>query len=129
MILDTSFLIDLIKNKENAFQKAKILDNSSPPLRTTSISIFELRQGIEDINESKKKEKIEQLLNALGLLNFDLESAKIAGTIFAELERKGEIIEAEDCMIAGIAIHHNEPILTRNSKHFQRIKGLKLETY
>ena len=58
-----------------------------------------------------------------------MESAKIAGTFFAKLERSGEIIEAEDCMIAGIAKHHGDTILTRNIKHFERIRGVNVEGY
>lgn len=129
MILDTCFIIDLLKNKTNALIKAHQLENSSEPVRTTTISVFELWQGLEDIQDEEKRERIEHFLSALGLLAFDVESAKIAGTIFSELERRGETIEAEDCMIAGIALYHREAILTRNTNHFQRIKGVAIEPY
>ncbi len=98
-------------------------------MRTTTISVFELWQGAEDIQDSQKRDKIEQFLSSVGLLPLDVESAKIAGTIYSDLERKGKLIEAEDCLIAGIAKHHNETVLTRNINHFERIKGIKLETY
>lgn len=109
--------------------KAHQLENSSGPVRTTTISVFELWQGLEDIQDEEKRERIEHFLSALGLLAFEVESAKIAGTIFSELERRGETIEAEDCMIAGIALYHREAILTRNTNHFQRIKGVAIEPY
>jgi predicted nucleic acid-binding protein len=63
------------------------------------------------------------------MLPLDLESAFLAGDIQKELIRKGEIIDPEDCMIAGIALKSNEPLLTRNLKHFKRIPGLQVETY
>ncbi len=129
MILDTSFLIDLFKNKPEALRKAQELDKTSQPIRTTSITVFELWQGLEDLQNPIKRNRMEQFLNSQGLLQFDIESAKKAGIIYAQLERRGEIIEEGDCMIAGIALHHNEPLLTRNTKHFQRIKGLKVVTY
>ena len=34
-----------------------------------------------------------------------------------------------DCMIASIALLENEILLTRNTKHFTRISGLKVESY
>ena len=129
MILDTSFIIDLLKNKTPALIKAHQLEKSSLAVRTTTISVFELWQGVEDIQDNQKRELIEQFLSSTGLLSLDIESAKIAGTMYSELERKGEIIETEDCMIAGIAKHHGDTVLTRNIKHFERIKGIKIETY
>ncbi len=129
MILDTSFIIDLLKNKSAALSKAQALEKTSTPLRTTTISVFELWQGLEDMQNKEKKDRIERFLSSIGLLSFDLASAKIAGTIFSGLERKGETIEAEDCMIAGITLVHGDAILTRNNKHFERIKGIKVETY
>lgn len=129
MILDTSFIIDLMKNNGNALEKAKELERSSLPVRATAISVFELWQGLEDIQNEKKREKIELFLSSMGLLSFDVYSAKKAGTLYAELERKGETIEPEDCMIAGIALFHDETILTRNKKHFEKIKNLKIKSY
>lgn len=129
MILDTSFIIDLLKNKTPALIKAHLLEKSSISVRTTTISVFELWQGVEDIQDDQKRELIEKFLSSVGLLSLDIESAKIAGTMYSELERKGEIIETEDCMIAGIAKHHGDAVLTRNVKHFERIKGIKIETY
>ncbi len=129
MILDTSFIIDLMKNKPGALIKAHQLEKSSTAVRTTTISVFELWQGAEDIQDNQKRVQIETFLSSVGLLSLDIESAKIAGTMYSELERKGEMIEAEDCLIAGIAKHHGDVILTRNIKHFERIPGIKMETY
>lgn len=129
MILDTSFIIDLMKNKPDALIKAHQLEKSSTAIRTTTISVFELWQGVEDIHDDQKREQIETFLSSIGLLSLDLESAKIAGRIYSELERKGEMIEAEDCLIAGIAQYHHDTVLTRNLKHFERIKSIRTETY
>ncbi|MBI2666777.1 type II toxin-antitoxin system VapC family toxin [Candidatus Woesearchaeota archaeon] len=129
MILDTSFLIDLMKNKQAALTKAQSLEYASFPVRTTTITVFELWQGLEDLQDEQKRTTLEHFLSGIGLLGFDLESAKQAGKIHAELRRKGEIIDAEDSMIAGIAQQHNEAVLTRNVKHFERIRGLKIEKY
>lgn len=129
MILDTSFIIDLMKDKSNALTKAQELESSSLPVRTTSISVFELWQGLEDIDDQDKREKIEKFLSSIGLLVFDVHDAKKAGTIYAELRRKGEHIEPEDCMIAGITLSRGETLLTRNKRHFERIKELKIEGY
>jgi|GEM_PF-6308554 len=42
MILDTSFLIDLLRNSNGASEKAREVETRGEQLAATSISIFEL---------------------------------------------------------------------------------------
>jgi len=91
--------------------------------------VFELWQGAEDISDKLKLEKIHSLLDSFGSFNLDVPSSKEAGSIHSELRKKGQVIDAADSMIAGIAKINNETILTRNIKHFSRISGLKVESY
>ena len=127
MILDTSFLIDLIRGKEPAAKKSFELDKLNQVIFITSVSLFELWQHA-DLKNKDKIESLERLLDLFGILYLDAESAKNGGKIYSELVEKGATIDPEDCMIAGIAIHHSMPVLTRD-QHFSRIKGIKVETY
>lgn len=49
--------------------------------------------------------------------------------LIVQLNRNIQEIDAIDSMIAAIALLENEPLLTRNTKHFTRIKGLRVESY
>lgn len=129
MILDTTFIIDLLNGDNNSVEKSKEIDDKNIPVFTTSVSVFEMWQGLEDIKSKEKLDKINILLTNIGLLNLDLESAKIGGKIHAELNNQGLQIQPEDSMIAGICIKNNKKIVTRNVKHFNRIKDLEIETY
>ncbi len=129
MILDTCFIIDLLNNQEEAVKKAQELDKKNSSLFTTSITVFEIWQGIADLKDQRKLEKINILLEKLGLLNFDQESAKIGGKIHSELYLSGKPIQPEDSMIAGICIKNGQKLLTRNIKHFERVKELEVEIY
>ena len=53
----------------------------------------------------------------------------LAAEIEAELILSGEMIPPVDIMIAAIALQNKEAVLTRNSKHFERISGLEVKTY
>jgi len=129
LITDTSFIIDLIRNKQFAIDKVIELKKKNIPLYITAITVFELMQGNKDIANADKMKKLEELFDTLGIYSFDIQSAKISGKILRELIDEGMIIESEDAMIAGIAIKNSQSLLTRNVKHFQRIKGLTVETY
>jgi predicted nucleic acid-binding protein len=53
----------------------------------------------------------------------------LAGECSANLSADGTPIEIEDVMIAAIARQRNEPILTGNPTHFERIDHIEVETY
>ncbi|HLC57413.1 MAG TPA: PIN domain-containing protein [Candidatus Nanoarchaeia archaeon] len=127
MILDTSFVIDFFKNKKEAIEKAKELYKREEPLFFTAVTVFELWQNF-DLGNKKKVEVLSEFVRSFGLFPLDVESAEIGGKIHAELADKGIVIEAEDCMIAGIALHNNQAVVTRD-EHFSRIEGLKIVRY
>ncbi len=128
MILDTSFIIDLLQNNVSAISKAQELDKSNMPILLTTITIFELWQGT-DLKDKKKEERVKNILERFALVFLDFEGARLAGIIYKDLSTKGQIIEPEDCMIAGITLSRNEILITRNKKHFSRIPELKIENY
>lgn len=129
MILDTTAIIDLLRDDLDLVEKIKMLNKERTSLFFTSVSVFEIWQGSEDIKDKDKLEKIHVLLDSLGSHDLDIPSSKVAGSIHAELRKKGQIIDSEDSMIAGIAESNGEVILTRNVKHFSRIQGIRIETY
>ena len=52
-----------------------------------------------------------------------------AGKISGSLRARGREIDREDCIIGATALLNDEPVVTRNRKHFERIDGLDIETY
>ena len=126
MILDSCFIIDLLRGKSTAGEKMRELENSAEPIFITCISVFELSQG------AKRHEDIEALnsfFDSADILPLDRESAAEAGAIFKGLKETGQIIDAEDAMIAGIALCRKQKVITRNLRHFSRIKKLAVESY
>ena len=128
MILDTTFFIDLLRNYPPAIRKAQSLILQGTPLLTTTVTVFELWRGYGTL-EHKKIEKAAEMLDQLLIYPLDVPSAKTAGRISRTLLEKGQMIEPEDTLIAGITLEKNEILLTQNTNHFQRIPNLKLETY
>ncbi len=131
MLLDTTFLIDLLRGKDPAaYARLQKMERNQEIKGIAAVSIMELWKGAVQSNRpEQEKQKVDDLLSSLYLYHFDEKEAKKAGEIDAVLLQKGEMVEAEDVIIAAVAIMHHETILTRNAKHFQRIAGLKVETY
>ena len=128
--LDTSFLVDLLRGKEDVRTMLDILQERAEEMSVATPSIMELSKGASlGNNPLEEKEKIQRLFSSLLVLNFDRECAVKAGEIEADLRKKGQMIEIEDIMIAAIALQHGESLVTRNIKHFEKIEGLKIERY
>jgi tRNA(fMet)-specific endonuclease VapC len=123
MILDSSFIIDLLQGRDEAVTLAKSVEEM--PLSTTCIIVFEIFQGARDDEIPKLKEFFSQLT----VLDLTHEAAERAGLMQKQLRRHGNSIDPEDCMIAAIALQHRKKLVTRNTKHFSRIPELQLVGY
>lgn len=126
-VLDTTFLIDLLRGKKEAL---KVL-NTKEPLLTTQVNMYEVIRGLflKNITSSKFIEVME-MFSSIRLLSLDDNSIIRSAEISSELIKNGSVISDCDCMTAGIALSNGvSKIVTHNAKHFKRIKDLKVETY
>ena len=127
--LDTDLLVAILRGKETARDSVAALDESGRNA-TTSVNAFEIVYGAQ--RSARRGDNMKEalgLLDRLVVIPLDLPSARRAGEVAASLAARGEGIDYRDSMIAGIALESKLPLVTRNEKHFSRIKGLKLETW
>jgi len=122
IIADTDVLIDFLYGKEpSASRISSELEKGE--LRTTVISRFELLSGA---HSEKQKTAVSRLLEAVPAFSLDTACADRAAQIRHELERHGLGIGMGDSLIAGIVLQNKGTLLSRNQKHFSRVKGLRL---
>ena len=131
MILDTNFLIDLLKGEDEMVRNiAEELDKKFSIKGIASISVMELWRGAaQSIKKDEEKRKVNDLLDSLVIYNFSEHEAKKSGEIESNLVSEGKMIDIEDVMIAGTALTKGEKIITRNVKHFENIPSLKVQSY
>lgn len=121
IIADSDVLIDFLRGKGAADRVA--LELKTGRLATTAISAFELWAGAKT---SREASRVEILINALNIVGLEKASARKAGEVRRELEKKGDTIGMADSLIAGICIDQGALLLTRNRRHFTRVEGLRL---
>jgi tRNA(fMet)-specific endonuclease VapC len=127
-ILDTDTLIDFLKGQANVVNQLASL--SPNDVATTIINHTELLFGA--FNSSQKQQnltKIQSFLSTIPVLPFCNSSSYIFAEHKAQLKKQGNIIADLDLMIASIALQHRSILVTNNTKHFIRIKKLKLENW
>jgi len=124
ILLDTDFLIEFLKGASESIEKHKVIQNEE--IAISSISVLELQYG-ELKRDGKFQE--EQFFENYLILSFAEQEAKQAAIIRVQLEKQGNRIGLQDEMIAATALTNNAKLLTRNLKHFKRVKGLKTDSW
>ncbi|MCS4542457.1 MAG: PIN domain-containing protein [Euryarchaeota archaeon] len=130
--LDTTFLIDLLRNDENALEKAKELDETGRTV-TTEINVFELVYGIyrsKRLDQGLRLSQAERLFSRLTVFPLDHAAALKAGEILGKLAREGKEVSTLDGLTAAIALTRGcSIVISRNIEHFSSIPGVQVETY
>jgi len=130
-LLDTNILSELIKKRPNSLLISRLRSKPSHTIYTSSICVMELRFGSAlrddfDVFWSKINKEI---LDRVMIVPFRDKEALVAGDILAEMRLKGESIGIEDVLIASTAIMNKYIMVTANTRHFSRIKGLTVENW
>jgi predicted nucleic acid-binding protein len=129
MILDTTFLVDVLRGDERVRDRLAMVDESGTPF-VSAISIMELAEGIRLADASDtERDDVDALLEDVTELPFDRNCATVAGQHNADLIDAGEPIDETDVMIAATALVYDHPVVTRNTAHFDRFDGLEVRLY
>ena len=125
---DTSFLVDIERQNDEALKKLRELADRGEVIFITSVSVAECYRGAYGSRDGAKALKdTKELLELFAVLSLDYESAKTWGEL-SESMKSGSIGD-RDLFIASIALVNEQSLLTRNKKHFERVPGLVVESW
>ena len=116
MILDSSFLIDLLANDNAAVAKLHEIDDR----RLTVPTLVYTEVGIGIDPDTPEGQRFESTMQRMAIVPYDAEAARRAADIQRQLIAGGDPVGAVDVMIAGIAMARDELIVTRNVDEFSR---------
>ena len=133
VLLDTNVLSELMRARPNAAVLAWFEQQSGVRFYTSAITRAEIFLGIALLPAGKRRVALaaaaEQMFEedfASHCLPFDAAAASEYALLVAARTRIGHAISTEDALIAAIAIQHQMPLVTRNTKDFVHIGQLKL---
>ncbi|HLD05527.1 MAG TPA: PIN domain-containing protein [Candidatus Nanoarchaeia archaeon] len=129
-ILETSFVVDFLRKKSEALELLNKLEEMEPNLYVAVPTIMEVWEGaIKNTKASgEEKGRVDEFINALIVLPLETNGAKRAAEIVMDAVQRGDKIETEDAMIAGIAMTNGETLVT-NDSDYTRIPGLTVLKY
>lgn len=130
MILDSSFLIDLMNSDEAAVACATTIEELDAVQRVPAHVVYELYVGV-GYTETTSTEvaKIQQVLESRPIVETSEQIAKLAGRLDGQLRREGDRVSPGDILIGATARHFDEPVVTGNPDDFESIPDVKVRTY
>lgn len=108
---------------------ARILEHRPSELCISSITLAELRFGAERRGSRKLHRLIDRFVASVEVLPFDENAALQFGVVGAALARGGTPIGQLDTLIAAHAVSQGSVIVTKNSRHFSKVRGLRSENW
>jgi tRNA(fMet)-specific endonuclease VapC len=126
-MLDTDIVSLIVRNNSATIENLKTYENDE--IFVSAITYAELMYGIEKKGSANLADEVSMVLRKLSVKNFDIDSAKCYGRIRCYLEKSGSVLDNMDILIAATAMSVGAILVTHNTKHFARIKGLKVEDW
>lgn len=126
MILDSSFLIDLMASDEAAVAKLEELVADGKPLGVPALTVTEVGTGLRD---ESAREAFDDVLVDIDVVPLDRDAALRAARIQRRLEADGQRIEVVDAMIAATALERDAAVVTRNVSEYRRVDGVRVTPY
>ncbi|MCG2692161.1 type II toxin-antitoxin system VapC family toxin [Microgenomates group bacterium] len=121
VLLDTSVLIDFLRQKQKRNTWFYALAKQGQPLAASIITHTELFAGVSVWEKSKARKELEAIFSGISLILLNQEVSILAGKIRAK--NKTDLIDA---IIAATAVSEKITLATLNPKHFKKISGLRL---
>lgn len=127
-LLDTDFCVDWIRRKDYA--QHALASRLPTEVAISAVTVGELLMGAFCAQHPEKETlKVEAFLKPIQILVYGQAEASRCARISADLRQQGQLIGISDIMIAATAESHRLTVITRNLKHFGKVKNLKVENW
>lgn len=127
-VIDTDILIYFLKNNPSVVEQFS--KHSLSVLATTRINATELLYGAHNSNNPQRSLMVHRsLLAELDIYEFGESASEIYASEKAWLRQQGNMMDDMDLLIASICLAESKTLVTNNTKHFQRVRGLNLENW
>jgi tRNA(fMet)-specific endonuclease VapC len=128
-MLDTDILSEFLRGNPKVIEKVADHLKEYGFVSLSIITYYEILNGLLYKDAKKQLQKFEDFIQLNKVIPLTLPMAKTAAIIQADLRKKGTEIGHTDTLIAGIAITSDLQLITNNTNHFKRIKGLEIDNW
>ena len=128
-MLDTDILSEFLRGNSKVIAKVDEHLKEYGYINLSIITYYEILNGLLYKDARKQLAKFEEFVELNKVIPLTLRMAKTAAVIQADFRKKGTEIGHTDTLIAGIAMTSELQLVTNNTDHFKRIKGLDIANW
>lgn len=125
-LIDSSVLIAI--ERQRLSLNTVLAEHGEEAAAIAAITASELLHGVHRTKTPKQRARreafVEQILNNVTVVPFDLVVARVHARVWAELAAKGVTVGTHDLLIAATALALGSMVATRDDRSFPRIPGL-----
>jgi tRNA(fMet)-specific endonuclease VapC len=130
-VLDTSTVSELMKGEPEVVRRLTQHDRNDVLLPQPVVS--EIAYGLQRMKRSARRSRLESrfgvVLDEMPRAPWTDDVSQAFGRIKSELERSGTPLEDFDVAIAAHAIAMDATLVTGDTKHMKRVRGLRSESW
>ena len=128
-MLDTNICSYIIRNKPQSIKKKLQEVEENHTIGLSSIVVSELLYGATKKDSPKLFKIVSAFIDNFIIYDYSKVSAQSYANIRTDLEKKGQIIGANDLLIASHALSLGAVLVTNNTREFERVEKLVLEDW
>jgi toxin FitB len=132
-LVDTNVISELSKPVSNEQVLQWFSVTPVEHIYISSVTLCEIELGLSLMPAGKRRDALRVAIDDVvqrdfvaRCLSLDATCAPLYGRLFAAQQRAGHTASTEDAMIAAIAMANEFALVTRNTKDFESIAGLRL---
>ena len=127
ILLDTNVVVAFLNGDKSVLKRIRV---EIDKIALSTLVVAALDYGAKVSQKSEENlEKLYRLVDIVQVVPFDIECARIFGTIKSRLRSLGKPTGEVGALIAAAAMAHEAILVTANKKHFENIEGLKVEIW
>ena len=126
-LIDTNTCIYYINGKFDIKKKFEKADPDNCYI--SEITLAELKYGVENSEKKERNQKaLDNFLKGIKIVPI-FHSLDLHAKEKARLRKTGALIDDFDLLIGSTSVTHHLILVTNNTEHFQRIKGITIENW
>jgi len=128
-MLDTNICSYIIRNKPLSIKKKLEEIEKEHTVALSSIVVSELLYGAKKKDSPKLINIVSNFIDNFVICDYSKISAQSYSIVRTKLEKKGQIIGANDLLIASHALGIGAILVTNNTREFKRVENLIIEDW
>jgi predicted nucleic acid-binding protein len=127
--LDTNIISYMLRHDERVSERYVTESYKGHACVIPPVAYYEIKRGLLAINATAKARNFDILCHEFEVGEMNTRAWDEAARIYALHRQKGQTTEDADLFIAAFCIVNGYTLVTNNTKHFERIEGLRLANW